>query len=268
MNTIIKHDQTAIATTTLYEPPQKRTLPIKIQLLTELRPKIIQLRMGENATKVKMAPSWYHHDNYDTALRNIVYPRKIHENEQRIFNTIARYRAYIGEAKNNFQEHPIHTGEDSMETVIIAVDNFVNQFGGELSFSNQDVAFDQAANRAACGVANIGSAHLLANNFIATAKFTFLVELDYYCNIARSSETVQEFVLSFSNAIADVVGCPKDYVRVLSVAGAENIRRRSRITIGLTTHDSNWTKKLAENLKVTLSIVFMFCLSVILRDKT
>lgn len=244
--------QTSTTVAKYYDPKKKRTISIRIYLLTELKPKIIRLHVGNTSTQSKMAPEWFQHDDYDAALRHVVYPKHTTENEERTFDTVARYRASIEQPQSNFREHPLQVTEESEETLIIALDDFVKQFGGELSFTSEDVSFDQAAHRAACGVTNMSSAHLLATDFIPTAKFSFFVDLDYQSDLTRSSETMQNFILSFSNGIADVLTCPKDYVRVTSVEKSGKSRRRTKINFGLTTPNPEKTQELAEDLKVTL----------------
>ena len=242
--------QTSTTVAKYYDPKKKRTIFIPIHFLIELRPKIIQLNIGENSTKLKMAPKWFEHDDHAAALRHIVYPEGISEKEERTYDTIARYRASKDKPMSNFRQRPLEIDEEKTETLVIALDDFVRQLGGELSFTNEDVAFDQAADRAASGVANMSSAHLLATNFIPTAKFCFSMDLDYQSDLARSSETMQEFVLNFSEAISSVLKCRKNYVRVFSVQRPGKSRRRTKLNFGLTTPNPEKTEEFAEDLKV------------------
>lgn len=243
--------QTSTNVAKYYDPKKKRTVSVLVYLITELKPKIVQLHVGNNSTQLKMAPKWFEHDDYDNALRNIVYPKNTTKNEERVCDTVARYRASIDRPQSNFQKHPLQTTESSNEVLIIALDDFVKQLGGELSFTSEDVSFDQAAHRAASGVANMSSAHLLATDFLPTAKFSFFVDLDYQSDLTRSSETIQNFILSFSDGIANVLACPKDYVRVTSVEKSGKSRRRTKINFGLTTPNPGKTQELADDLKVT-----------------
>ncbi len=144
----------------------------------------------------------------------------------------------------------LHVSENNTEIRIIVLNDFVQQLGEELSLTNEDVPFDQAADRTACGVANLSSAHLLATDYISTAKFCFLVDLDYQSDLARSSETMQNFILSFSNAIAEVLTCPKDYVRVISVDRSGKNRGQTKVNFGLTTPNQEKTEEFVEELKV------------------
>jgi hypothetical protein len=249
--------KTTTALAKFYNPKKKRTVSIPIRLITELRPKIVQISIGKNSTTLKMAPEWFKHDDHAEALKNIVYPKDVTENQQRTFDTVARYRAAANNPKNNFREAPLNVSEDKTETLIIALGDFVQHFGGELSFTNEDVAFDQVADRTACGIANLSSAHLLATDYIPTAKFSFLVDLDYQRDLARSGETMQNFVLEFSNAIADFLTCPKNYVRVISVEKPNKTRRKTKVNFGLTTPDPEETEQFVENLKVDLCMFFV-----------
>jgi len=243
--------------TKYYDPQQKRLVSIPTRILTALKPKIVRISIGENFTTLKMAPEWFKHDDHDEALKNIVYPKNISENQQRTFDTVARFRAVVNQPNNNFRQKSLNISENNTETLIIALDDFVQEFGGELSFTTEDVAFDQAADRTACGIANLSSAHLLATDYIPTAKFSFLVDLDYQRDLARSGETMQNFVLEFSNAIADFLTCPKNYVRVISVEKPNKTRRKTKVNFGLTTPDPEETEQLVETLKVDLCMFFV-----------
>ena len=210
-------NQLSTALSKFYDPKKKRVILIPIRILNELKPKIVELYIGKNSTKLKMAPDWFERDDQSESLKNIVYPKGITENQERTFNTVARYRAAANRPNNNFRQSSIQLNENNTETLIIALDDFVQQFGGELSFTNEDFTFEETTHRTACGVANLSSAHLLATDYIPTAKFTFLVDLDYQSDLARSSETMQNFTLEFSKSIANVLDCPSDYVRVTSL---------------------------------------------------
>jgi hypothetical protein len=65
----------------------------------------------------------------------------------------------------------------------------------------------------------------ITSNVFEPAKFSFLVDLDYQNDSTRSDETMQDFVLDFSNAIVTVLTCPNDYVRVISVEKPGKARR-------------------------------------------
>jgi hypothetical protein len=242
-----------------YDPEKKRTVLISTRLLGELKPKIVQIRIGKDFTKVQMAPEWFKHDDQDESLKNIVYPKGINDNQQHTFDTLARYRATANKPNNNFRHHSLKSSEDNTEILVIALDNFVQQFGGELSFTDQTVEFKEPAHRAATGVANLSSAHLLADDYIPTAQFTFNVDLDYQTDLARSSATMQDFVLNFSNAIATLLDCPNDYIRVISIEKPGKTRRKSKINFGLSTPNQIETEKYAQDLKVHFKIISSFC---------
>ncbi|CAF1463483.1 unnamed protein product [Rotaria sp. Silwood1] len=237
------------AVTKFYDSKKKKVVVIPSRVLIILKPKIIQIIIGDKSTKLKMAPEWFKHDNQNESLKNIVYPEGITENEQHQFNVVAQYRAANDKPNNNFCKATLDPNESNTETLIIALDNFVQQFGGELSFTNEDLTFKEPAQRTACGIGDLSSAHLLATNYIPTAQFSFVVDLNYQTDLARSSETMQNFVLDFSNAIAEVLTCSNDYVRVTSVNKLEKNRRQTKIDFGLTTPDLTETQKLVEDLK-------------------
>ena len=237
-----------------YDPKRKRTISVPIRVVTLLRPKIVQISIGKTSTKLKMAPEWFKYDEYDQALKNIVYPQGISEKQHRTFDTVAKYRAAIDHPNNNFRQESLNIDEENTETLIIALDDFTKQFGGDLAFTNEDIPFEGAADRAACGIANLSSAHLLATNYIPTAQFSFSIDLDYQTDLARSPDTMQNFILNFSNSIAAVLTCPNDYVRVISVDKSTKTRGSTKVNFGVTTPDPEKTEDLANDLKVFLSI--------------
>ncbi|CAF2072242.1 unnamed protein product [Rotaria magnacalcarata] len=233
-----------------YDLKKKRIIFLEKRVLNVLRPKIIQIIIGDNSTKLKMAPEWFKPEDQNASLKNIIYPDGINENDQHQFNTIARYRAASKKPNNNFSKELLIPNESNTETLIIALDNFVQQFGGELSFTNEDLTFQEPAHRTACGIADLSSAHLLATDYIPTAQFTFIVDLNYQIDLARSDQTMQNFVLNFSNAIAEVLTCPNDYIRVMSVDKPGKTRNQTKIKFGLSTPDPTETEKLVQDLKM------------------
>ena len=197
-----------------------------------------------------MAPEWFHHDAQSDAVRNIVYPSGTNPSEQRSFDAVARYRAAAHHPNNDFRRTSVTSAENNTETLIVALDSFIEQFDGQLSFTNDEVTFEETAHRTACGVANLSSAHLLATDYIPTGKFSFLVDLDYRTDLARSSDTMQNYALSFANAIAEVLTCPNDYVRVTSLQRLDNNRRQTKVNFGVTTPNPEETERLVKDLQV------------------
>jgi hypothetical protein len=119
-----------------------------------------------------MTLKWFEQE----ALRDIVYPPGVID--QPPFDSVARYREAIKKT-NNFRKKAIQSSTDSTETLIIALDKFVQQFGGDLSFTNNEVSFNESSHRTACGIATLASVHSLATNHIPTTRFAFKIELNY-----------------------------------------------------------------------------------------
>lgn len=213
------------------------------------RPKqtIRNIRVGENSTQVKMTPIWFEQEDQQAPLQGIVYPPGV--TDQRPFDSIARFRAVINKT-NNFRRKSINVNKNATETLILALHNFAEQFGGDLSFTKRDLSFSQSAQRTACGIANLGSAHLLATNYIPTAKYFFHTKLNYKKDLAKSDETMENFILSFATAVAETLGCENDYVRVLSVEKNDDDNGNAKIEFGITTPEQIETEILAEDLEV------------------
>jgi hypothetical protein len=209
-----------------------------------LRPKIARAKVGKNQTTVKMTPSWFEPDDQQAALEGIVYPPDVVE--KRPFNTIARYRMRIGQT-NDFSKQALLVDEHSTEGLILMLDAFAQQFDGELSFTNDDLQFSESAHRTACGVANLGSVHLLASNTVPTASFAVPLDLDYDKDLVGSEKGIEDFILTFSRDIAQFLGCPEDYIRVFSI---DKTSGGVRINFGITCPTQAETEELARKLQV------------------
>ena len=126
-------------------------------------------------TEVKMTPPWFEQEDQQEPLRNIVYPKDIRD--QRPFDSVARYRATIKKT-NNFHKKSIESGPNKAETMMIALDKFVQQFGGDLSFTKGQISLNESIHQTACDVGTLRSIHLLATNHILTARFVFQTNLN------------------------------------------------------------------------------------------
>ena len=69
----------------------------------------------------------------------------------------------------------------------------------------------------------------------------------------------------FSNAIAEVLTCPNDYVRVMSLHKSTKKQKQTEISFGITTRDLVETQQFADNLKVDLSMCDLYSLSIVSR---
>ena len=222
-----------------------------IPIISQPKQNITHIRINENLTTLKIIPIWFEDQDQEQVRRGIVYPSVI--TNVRPYESVARYRTAINKSKN-FKHNAIEVGGNYTETLIIALDAFAQQFGGELSFTNNEISFDQSAHRTACGVANLSSVHLLATDYIPTVKFTFLTNLDYQQDLAKSDETMKNFILAFSTAIAEELQCENDYVRVLSIEKCQNEKGKAKINFGLTTPDQSITYVLAKDLQVECNL--------------
>ncbi|CAF4153603.1 unnamed protein product, partial [Adineta steineri] len=222
-------------------------IPVAVQsIISPSSLKVSEIDVGTNATSLTMVPTWFKPDNVQTALGDIVYPEGTTERDQ--FITVARYRVALGQS-TNFIRHPLDISEHSTETLVLSLEALAQQFGGQLSFTNRDLSFENSAEGAACGVPNLGSAHLLANDSVPTAHFAFKVNLDYDKDLIRSRETMENFVVNFSVAIAQILGCKRDYVRVFAVRKLIGEKNVIQVNFGLTTPNQEETELLAIELQ-------------------
>lgn len=218
-------------------------------LLVPPKLKVTAMIIGKKSANFTMTPKWFQSDDESIVEEKIKYPSNV--KEKRPFNTVARFRAARTETDptNDFTSQPIEVKQDSTETLILALDAFVQQFGGKLSFTNEDLSFEESAHRTACGVADLGSAHLLSSEHIPSAKFALVINLNYD-DIAKSEETMENFILAFVDAVANDLQCDNDYVRISSVEKSTKDKRKAEVNLVLTTPDKEKTEELAEIFKV------------------
>ncbi|CAF1364440.1 unnamed protein product [Rotaria sp. Silwood1] len=200
-----------------------------------------------------MAPLWYEYNDPQQALKGIVYPPNAVE--LRPFNTIACYRMTIGQS-NNFRQHPISVSENSTETLILMLDTFAQQFGADLSFTKNDVLFDRSAYRIACGVANLGNVHLLVTNYIATAKFSVMINIDYDKSLAGLDDTIKDFLLNFSERIARKLNFSEEYLRICSVEKLPETPNMMIVHFGFTTPNRKDTEQIARDFQARARVGF------------
>ncbi|CAF3744369.1 unnamed protein product [Rotaria socialis] len=224
---------------TLTAAMQHSTIDAIPILLVPPKFKITTMIIGAKVTAFKMTPAWFKLDDEAKVLKNIIYPANIAN--KRPFNTIARYRAVIGKT-NDFSHESLLVSDDQTETLVLALDAFARQFGGDLSFTNEDLSFEESAHCTACGVANLSSAHLLATNYVPTAKLTFEIGIAYK-ELAKSEETMQNFAMSFVQAIVDVLSCENDYIRILSINLSSKSKGQVEVSFGITTPSQEKTEE-------------------------
>ena len=215
-------------------------------ILTPSTLKITNMKIGDRETTFQMVPQWFQPNDRQAMMRDMICPDDISDRQP--FEIVACYRAAIGKS-NNFKRDPLNVSDRSTETLMISLDAFARQFGAQLNFTDQNLSFENSAEQIACGIANMGSVHLLATDSLPTAVFSFKVGLDYKKDLARSTETMGNFVSNFSTAVARKLGCKNDYVRVLSVEKSPEMKTSS-VKFGLTIPNPDETKRLADHLQV------------------
>jgi hypothetical protein len=234
----------------VYSSVSKR--PKTAPIIIEVKMKISEIDIGDNITTLKMTPIWFKLDDKKNALKNIIYPTDGTDRNQ--INTIARYRTIINKSKD-FRHEPLQVNKNSTETVIIALDIFARQYGGELSFTNKDFSFSDCAEHTACGVANLGSIHLLAAELIPTAKFSIKLNFNYDRDLTRSTATMKNFILNFNQEITHLLHCKNDFIRIFSIEKIAHKRGMIQVNFGLTTPDKNQTESLARHFQVLYKII-------------
>ena len=216
--------------------------PLSIERL-----QVTTIKIGKKTTELTMTPKWFEIPDEKEVLKNIRYPKNV--KEKRPFNVLAFYRYARGE-NNDFCDNPIHVQQSSTETLVIALDAFVQHLGGKLSFTNEELSFEGSADRTACGVADLGSAHLLANEHLSSARFTLVVNINYD-DLIRSEQAMQQFILTFVDAVATDLSIKHDYVRIIRVERSAKVQGKIDVTVVLTTPEKSKTETIAEEFQVS-----------------
>ncbi|CAF1183687.1 unnamed protein product [Rotaria sordida] len=220
--------------------------PKTVSIISEIEMKIIEIDIGDNITTLKMIPMSFKLDDKKRALKDIIYPTD--GTDRNLINILARYRTIINKSKD-FRREPFQVRTNSTETLIILLDAFVRQYEGELSFTNEDICFSDSTRYIASGIANLGSLHLLAANYILTAKFSIKINLNYDRELTRSSSIMKNFILDLNKSIANVLHCKNDFIRIFSIEKIDNKHGMIQVNFGLTTPDKNQTESLARHFQ-------------------
>ncbi|CAF4541866.1 unnamed protein product, partial [Rotaria sp. Silwood2] len=233
----IKNDKIYQVYSGLSNRPKTVSIVINIEMM-----KINEIDIGDNITILKMTPISFKLDDKKKGLKDIIYP--IDATDRNLINILARYRTIINKSKD-FRSEPFQIGKDSTETVIILLDYFSREYGGEICFTSEDISYCNSAQYIVGGIANFGSLHLLANNLIPTAKFSIKINLNYDRDLAQSNSTMKNFIIDFSKSIAHLLHCKYDFVRIFSIEKIDNKRGIIQVNFGITTNDKNQTEYLA-----------------------
>ncbi|CAF3781498.1 unnamed protein product [Rotaria sordida] len=226
-------------------PPSPR-LPVKVTNIV----------IKDDEAIIEMQPTSHEpdHDKKDEIEEDdIIYPEDI--DDYRPYIIIARYRRAVQKStsierkKVNFRHEPLHVGEKETETLILGLDSLAEEHGCELIFTDDDHQFDNSIYRAACGVVDLGSIHLLATDSLLTANFEFEIDLDYDKDIVRSKEKIEEFVMDFCKSISTVLSCDTNNIRIFSINRMDKETRECKVKFGLTSPEPKRTEQLAQDLQ-------------------
>ncbi|CAF4091285.1 unnamed protein product [Rotaria magnacalcarata] len=208
--------------------------------------KVVDITIKPDKTVISMVPPSFKSDSEMNDENGIIYPEDV--TDRRPYQTVARFRKAMNQS-TNFHESPLVVADDSPETLLFGLESFAQQHGCDLSLSGEDEGFCQSIDRAACGVVDLGSIHMLAMDALLTANFQFTMDLDYDRQITSSKENVEKFVLDFCKAISNVLSCENNNVSVFSIEKLDKKPGRSRVNFGLTTSDQKTTEQLASSLQ-------------------
>ncbi|CAF0929856.1 unnamed protein product [Adineta ricciae] len=214
--------------------------------LQDLVQMVDDLDIGDIITEVNMAPAWFQRENDLDDISDVIYPSGI--TPTRTHKNVAHFRN-VTNRKSFFGGKTVRIKEDTLDTLITALSEFAREYDGNLSFTQKELPYEDTY-CAACGIGDLGSTHLLATDYISTARFSFHTELSYDDDLKKSAATMKSFVLTFVTSVAEVLGLQgNEYIRVLSVVKDEEDGGKANVNLGVTTPDRKETEKLAESLQ-------------------
>ncbi|CAF4364343.1 unnamed protein product, partial [Rotaria sp. Silwood2] len=177
---------------------------------------------------------------------DIIYPAGI--TDRRPYKTVAKYRRMVGKS-TDFNAQPLCIGEDEIETTVLGLNSFSEKHGCNLIFTDEEHRLDNSIYRTACGVADLGSIHLLATDAVQTATFCFIMDFDFNSEFQQSKKKVDTFVMDFSQAVSTILSCNTNSIRVFSISKMEKEKKKSEVKFGVTSPEPSKTEQLAKLLK-------------------
>ena len=220
--------------------------PIRHEIQT-----VTYLDMGDTVTKIRMDPLWFPQESEPNSLSDIIYPSGI--TPTRTHQDVAHFQTITN--RKSFFGGKAFRVKDTLDELIIALSEFAREYDGNLSFTQNELPYEDTY-CAACGIGDLGSTHLLATDYISTARFSFHTELSYDDDLKKSTATMKSFVLTFATSVAEVLGLQgNEYIRVLSVVKDEENYGKTSVNLGVTTPDRKETEKLAQSLQVITRVL-------------
>ncbi|CAF3112685.1 unnamed protein product [Rotaria sp. Silwood2] len=221
--------------------------------------KVTKIDIKDDKVIIEMQPTSHEFDHKTNDKKDkieeddIIYPEDILD--RRPYIIIARYRRAVERSTNterkkvNFRLEPLLVGEKETETLILGLDSLAEEHGCELTFTDDDHQFDNSIYRAACGVVDLGSIHMLATDSLLTANFEFDIDVDFDQDIVRSKENIEEFVMDFCKSISTVLSCDTNNIRIFSINRIDKEQRECKVKFGLTSPEWKRTEQLAQDLQ-------------------
>lgn len=214
---------------------------------------ISDIQSTDQSTTLHVTPAWYEPIKLPDAVK-IRLPdhyNKDSPSDVRTFQCLSAYRWMKNKGQPiDFIDEPFVAGTDNTETLVVMLNELAAQFDARLTFTEKAFNYDDSDYRTACGIGNLGSIHSIvgAGQNAQAAQFRLHLKLNYD-DLISTAQTFQNFTLTLINDIASMLGCKKEFVRVLSVSRTASIYAH----LGIATPLFEQTMKLAEQLKQELN---------------
>lgn len=162
------------------------------------------------------------------------------------FRTLVQYRSVIQHQTSiDFSLNPFVSTVDNTETMIVLLQELTRSVGLNLIFGEDQSIRSDAAVCKAFGLAEPISffSELEQNRTMMSAKFTFILDMPYN-EVSATDDSKKQFVLQFVNEVAETLGCPSTYVRIVQVSSGS-----VKVTFALNASDNIRTQEFANNLR-------------------
>ncbi|CAF1427761.1 unnamed protein product [Adineta ricciae] len=233
--------------------------PMHIPTAAQERP-IVKAIVTKSSAKIDIIPAWFDPIPIPQVRQNHLPPSYDTKSpmDKKQIDCLATYRSMTKEKSLNFIQDPFCGGVDDTETVVVVLDQIVQQLGSNLNFTNSQYTFNDSDYRAACGIADLGSIHslLTSGKDVETAKFQFGFDSKInYDEITKNPTTFKEFILRFIKAIANVIKCAPEFIRVFAIQNDQS-KNNISLSFGITTRSKTETRSLADQLKALAASSF------------
>ena len=235
--------------------PRPPVVPIPTDSIAAPTPHVTAVAVTKERTTLDVTPVWFEPIKLPAAdkVRLPAHYKKDSPADVRTFECLAMYRSMVQKGQPiDFVSQPFTAAVNNTETVIVVLNELMQELSGRLTFTEKAFQYDDSDYRTACGIGNLGSIHTMINGGenLQTAMFELHLALDYD-NVTSSPQTLRDFTVNLINDLSTKLTCKKEFIRVFSVSRASSIYAG----VGITTPQIEETRRLADQLRQKLNLL-------------